>query len=303
MAQRICLLVLVVGSLEACHGEACSPPRPGCDIARPTHRPRTLASGERAVHEQQPPKAAPLIDPFSDGGPSCDFPSIDLGAWVAAHGAALPSYPVVFARSAATAPMLERWHFPDGPSFVSHFATTELWLEPGYTQAGGHLAHVKGVPSRLGRAETVAALAAGWSDALRGFYSSEFNCNSTFCRHVVHRLAVPAALAEPPSTSSNLLFGGPGSGLPFHRHKKTWQLQARAHTATRTRHATPRATPDVPRERHTSRKPITPHAGARAQDMAPGASETVARGACRGSGAVCLSCRGMAARHGGEAPR
>lgn len=132
---RRLVIILLESLLEACHGEACSPPRPGCDIARPVHRPRTLAplTGERAVHEQPLPTAAPLIDPFGDGGPSCDFPSIDLGAWVAAHGASLPSYPVVFVPSAATAPMLERWRFPDAASFVAHFAAMELWLEPGYT--------------------------------------------------------------------------------------------------------------------------------------------------------------------------
>lgn len=164
----------------------------------------------------------------------CELPTHDLETWLAHHGPRMPDYPCVFRASAATvaSELFARYRRP--AAFLDDFGNISVHSEPGCAQAGGHLAYVvvagigrpRRVSSRLGRTWPLVELAARWDEApTRGQYVSEFRCGSALCRRVLPLLDRLPRVFLQPVVSTNLLIGGPGSGLPFHRHEQTWQLQ------------------------------------------------------------------------------
>lgn len=165
----------------------------------------------------------------------CELPTHDLETWLAHHGQRMPDYPCVFRASAVTvaSELFARYRRPQ--AFLADFGNVSVHSEPGCAQAGGHLAYVvvagagrkpRRVSSRLGRTWPLAELAAHWDEAsARGQYVSEFRCGSALCRRVLPLLDRLPRVFSQPVVSTNLLVGGPGSGLPFHRHEQTWQLQ------------------------------------------------------------------------------
>lgn len=78
----------------------------------------------------------------------------------------------------------------------------------------------------LGKHWTVSELMKNWGEVIyRGQYMSEFNCFTSFCEEFIKTIRLPRyfyGTSQPIST--NFLLGGPGSGLPFHSHSKTYQL-------------------------------------------------------------------------------
>jgi|EP00908_Phaeocystis_cordata_P015499 hypothetical protein len=212
------------------HRPAAAPPLPQALASAA----RAAAAGLRKASMQLP--VPPEID---DGGPTCELPHLDFDNWVAENNQSLPDHPAVFSVGAlATAPMLFEagdgpdlsMRLPNASAFLRQFGQQVVHTEPGYTQAGGHLAYVYHQHSRVGFSNlSLRALANSWeagSKQQHGQYHSQFSCGaSKLCKGVANLLRLPSHLSTRGVFSTNLLVGGPGSGLPFHRHEITWQLQ------------------------------------------------------------------------------
>ena len=201
-----------------------------------------------------------IPNPFGDGQPPCDLPVHDMAAYFGKHGKSLPDHPAVFRSPGRTFPALGK--FRSFGNFLEQYAEEEVTTEPGYAQAGGHLSLLF-PQSRMGWRGRLGELARLWNDTLQGHYHSEFNCGvkrgTSLCRkfaadmgdpvpdfakaaqYAAQRSAAAAtgggerggerggehdAHGDSGATSFhmvNFLVGGPGSGLPFHRHSETWQ--------------------------------------------------------------------------------
>ena len=200
----------------------------------PTHRgvgppPGGFKNGDRPPITDPPLPTSQRETPRSDWGQrsDCDLPILTLEDWRKEHPEGYPQIPVLFKRSPAIDEAIKR-----GPltsrEFLDEYGDTIVQSRPGYAQAGGQLA----LPAEQQRAlriqddGTLRNLASAWHNQSRGRYVSLFNCHSIFCHKLFSTLGVPRQLdggREPSST--NLLIGGPGSGLPFHFHRATWQMQ------------------------------------------------------------------------------
>ncbi|KAH8067074.1 cupin-like domain-containing protein [Aureococcus anophagefferens] len=90
--------------------------------------------------------------------------------------------------------------------------------------AGGHLGYFKCAPSRIGCSVKLADLAASWqpNGTRAGLYVSEFSEGplTDAAWDALRSLAYFSA----DLASRNFLVGGDRSGLPFHKHAKTWQM-------------------------------------------------------------------------------
>lgn len=154
----------------------------------------------------------------------CDLPRYALTAWAASHGGSLPDHPCVFVAEPATTAAPAFREFRERGAFLARYGHLTVHAEPGYTQAGGHLAYFKCAPSRIGCSVKLADLASSWhpNGTRAGFYVSEFSegplTNATW--DALRSLAYFSA----DLASRNLLIGGDRSGLPFHKHAKTWQM-------------------------------------------------------------------------------
>jgi len=212
-------------------------------MARPAHAaplPRAFTASVQAAAASLLERSSRLPVPLAldDGGPLCEIPHLDFDTWTAEHNDSLPDHPAVFSvGTLAAAPVLfdvrddhnVRLRVPNTSVFLERFGNLLLHTEPGYTQAGGQLSAVYGQRSRVGLHTSLRALAEAWqagSKEQQGQYHSEFSCaRSKFCKGVVEFLRLPRHLSRSGVHSTNLLVGGEGSGLPFHRHQLTWQLQ------------------------------------------------------------------------------
>lgn len=149
----------------------------------------------------------------------CDsvIPRYDLRSWQQVHGKALPDHPAIFNRDAATA-----WQafndFPDVRRFFDRYGDAVVRARPEYAQAGGSLA-LFGDLSKVERRVKVRELVS--SGTTTPLYYNDFDCEE-FCQIIKDSIDVPALFAGP-VLSTNLLLGGHGTGLPFHKHQKTWQ--------------------------------------------------------------------------------
>jgi hypothetical protein len=160
---------------------------------------------------------------------ACDLPTYSLAEWKAAHGLRRPPFPALFLADSSTH-FAGMDLFEDMGRFVDAFGDEAIDTQPGYAQAGGHL-NGMWPKSRIGRKGTLREIAARWNisttsgGGLRGFYHSEFNCQSRICKRFTHEVR-PVRLNDfkpdsNPDMHVNFLLGGVGSGLPFHRHAET----------------------------------------------------------------------------------
>lgn len=152
------------------------------------HSFRTAPAVVRAVHP----------NPFADAQPACDLPVVSLEEWIERHGVALPDHPLVF-RPSPLSTMRAFSSFPDADAFLaSPHAEAAVHTEPGYAQAGGHLAYTS-VRSAVGRNwPSVRALAAAWDvEPYHGQYVSEFNCNSAYAPTGLDD-PTPLSVCDPP---------------------------------------------------------------------------------------------------------
>jgi hypothetical protein len=154
----------------------------------------------------------------------CDLPRYALTAWAAAHGGVLPDHPCVFVAEPATTAAPAFREFRDRGAFLDRYGQVAVHAEPGYTQAGGHLGYFKCAPSRIGCSVKLADLAASWqpNGTRAGLYVSEFSEGplTDAAWDALRSLAYFSA----DLASRNFLVGGDRSGLPFHKHAKTWQM-------------------------------------------------------------------------------
>lgn len=154
----------------------------------------------------------------------CDLPRYALTDWAASHGGVLPDHPCVFVAEPATTAAPAFRDFRDRGVFLRRYGNVAVHAEPGYTQAGGHLGYFKCAPSRIGCSAKLADLAASWhlNGTRAGLYVSEFSEGplTDAAWGALRSLAYFSA----DIASRNFLVGGDRSGLPFHKHAKTWQM-------------------------------------------------------------------------------
>ena len=164
-------------------------------------------------------------------GETCELPEYDLIAWASAYPSALPDHPCIFRHRSLSAAI--DLITPEA-DFLRRYGNESARAEPVYAQAGGYLGslHMQlhhGRPSESGRTATVGELIAKWAAPAAGSeageYVADFNCQTRLCHAVVRSLDMPSFLANFDVVTTNMLLGGIGSGLPFHWHAQTWQLQ------------------------------------------------------------------------------
>jgi len=163
-----------------------------------------------------------LPNPFGDNEPPCDVPVYTIDEWRKKNGDTMPDHPCIFAADPKTA-FEAMVAYKDLSSLLHDFGNETVTTQPGYAQAGGHFHYVK-PHSRVGRVWRLRDLARAWNTTHLGHYYSEFNCKTHFCQRFIRKVAVPNFFSAEARASTNFLVGGPGSGLPFHRHEKTFQL-------------------------------------------------------------------------------
>lgn len=231
--------------------------RPCAPRSHPAHRhaphPGGVKSGEpmKALHPQS---AHVVASKTLTQGPRttlatmpCDFPKLNLSAWVAEHGeGAWPNYPAVFtAPDDAPFAMFKPWRDKNATQrFLHEFGECEVTAQRGYLQAGGHLGYVKGAEGAI----TCAAISmrlrelveSGWGGG--GYYVSETflpnhqhagtpgarsgaEIGKCFGHRLARQIETAGVAIRTNVESTNVLVGGGGSGLPFHRHQRTWQMQ------------------------------------------------------------------------------
>ena len=188
--------------------------------------PRRVAAIVQAMKRE----AARSPDLFKDGGPATDLPTYNLERWMSRYPTAWPSTPAVFSASLETAwaPFFE--HFPTPAAFLaSRFAASyQVYSMPSIAQIGGHLSSIGAF--RVGfRWSSLQDLARRWTsdeNLYVGQYVSEFGrCHMQMCKQlVVDEVGLPKYFGRRP-LGTNFQVGGPGSGLAFHQHAATWQLQ------------------------------------------------------------------------------
>ena len=163
-----------------------------------------------------------LPNPFGDDQPACDFPIYTLSEWHAEHGGDLPDHAAVFEYDKSVPfPGLE--HFANFSAVLEHFGEDVVDTQPGYAQAGGHLGNLW-PESKVGWKGPLKDLSKVWDTSRRGWYHSEFNCHSSICKKFVPEMGPVVPFGNGLNAHRiNFLVGGPGSGLPFHRHSETWQ--------------------------------------------------------------------------------
>lgn len=113
--------------------------------------------------------------------------------------------------------------YPDLESLLKDFGNESVTTQPGYAQAGGHF-HYAAPHSRVGNVWRLRDLARAWNTTHIGQYYSEFNCKTHFCQRFIRKVQIPEWFVADSRASTNFLVGGPGSGLPFHRHEQTFQM-------------------------------------------------------------------------------
>jgi hypothetical protein len=87
---------------------------------------------------------------FNDSFPSCDLPVYDLDQWIRINGNVYPDHPAIFQPSTSTTHGNTAYVlYKKREAFLSKFGNQTVQTEPGYTQAGGHLGHLK-ISSRVG---------------------------------------------------------------------------------------------------------------------------------------------------------
>ena len=130
MVRLLWLAVPVLGSRVA------SPYREGFEEARQSW-------ADEGLFERTFSSRARSLKP-RDG---CDVPRYSLVKWAAVHGDLVPDHPCVFVaeRETTGSPMYKR--FQSSSAFFEAFGDVQVFAEPGYTQAGGHLAYFKCAPS------------------------------------------------------------------------------------------------------------------------------------------------------------
>ena len=169
-----------------------------------------------------------ILVPVLRGDESCDLPRYKFEDWIADHGRHHPDHPAMFMVPPSLHGSIGR--FANMDSFVQEYKDEIVDTQPAYAQAGGQLGQQLWPRSRMGSRMSLGELAEQWnSSSRRGYYFSEFNCNSGLCRRFtedaqVVRIINFKAVDYQKNLRVNFLVGGPGSGLPFHRHAETWQV-------------------------------------------------------------------------------
>lgn len=155
--------------------------------------------------------------PGKDADDWCDdlIPRYNIDEWEAKHNGLLPDHPAIFTGAGTREDQI----FRDLETFLEAHGDQQVTALPEYAQAGGHLAYI-GI-SVQGQAQApLRELAKDWNDT--HLYYNDFRC-SPLCKQVVAMFGTPKLFDAPKMVSTNFLIGGPESGLPFHKHSKTWQ--------------------------------------------------------------------------------
>ncbi|CAK0816106.1 unnamed protein product, partial [Prorocentrum cordatum] len=144
------------------------------------------------------------------------IPRYDIREWEEAHGGMVPDHPAVF----TGAQTREDQIFRDLDTFLASHGDHRVNALPEYAQAGGHLAYIGVAVNGEVKLQRLRELASSWNDT--HLYYNDFKC-SPLCQKVVKMFGTPGLFNVSSTKSTNFLIGGPESGLPFHKHTKTWQ--------------------------------------------------------------------------------
>lgn len=147
----------------------------------------------------------------------CDelIPRYDIREWETKHGGKVPDHPAVFTGAGTKEDQI----FHDLQAFLAAHGDHEVTALPEYAQAGGHLAYI-GIDVVGEATARLKELAKDWNNT--HLYYNDFRCSS-LCKKIVAMFGTPKLFQAPSTVSTNFLIGGPESGLPFHKHTKTWQ--------------------------------------------------------------------------------
>mmetsp|Transcript_12868 Transcript_12868/g.36622 ORF Transcript_12868/g.36622 Transcript_12868/m.36622 type:complete len:469 (-) Transcript_12868:72-1478(-) len=151
---------------------------------------------------------------FADGveDSECDelIPQYNMRWWLREKGRVLPDHPAIFFKTSTH----ETVNTTLG--FLKEFGSEELFALPEYAQRNGHLKNHQA----MGAVNiTISALPKSKSY----LYASDSRCyDGSLCHRLARSYQVPP-LFSADHMRKHLHIGGPGTGMPFHKHGHMWQ--------------------------------------------------------------------------------